>query len=306
MIKRNQWDHWIGWLAVASATFFLSACHNPKSEVIGSGSFEATEVLVSSEVNGRVLEWNIEEGSTIQQGEQVGLVDTTQLFLQREALLRSGKGVRANQPNIATQTKALEVKLEELQSNRDRTARLLKAGIATQKQLDDLDSGIAAVESQLSAARSTLSNQSSQITAQSSAIDIQVAQVDDLIERSKIAAPISGMVLANYIHRGELAGQGRPLFRVGNLETLFLRAYVQNDQLGTLHLGDEVKVQVDGENGEKRSYPGTISWISSQAEFTPKTVQTDDERSNLVYAIKVRVPNSDGTLRIGMYGEVVR
>lgn len=306
MIKRNQWDHWIGWLAVATATFFLSACHNQKSEVIGSGSFEATEVLVSSEVNGRVLEWNIEEGSTIQQGEQVGLVDTTQLFLQREALLRSGKGVRANQPNIATQTKALEVKLEELQSNRDRTARLLKAGIATQKQLDDLDSGIAAVESQLSAARSTLSNQSSQITAQSSAIDIQVAQVDDLIERSKIAAPISGMVLANYIHRGELAGQGRPLFRVGNLETLFLRAYVQNDQLGTLHLGDEVKVQVDGENGEKRSYPGTISWISSQAEFTPKTVQTDDERSNLVYAIKVRVPNSDGTLRIGMYGEVVR
>lgn len=296
----------MGWLAVATATFFLSACHNQKSEVIGSGSFEATEVLVSSEVNGRVLEWNIEEGSTIQQGEQVGLVDTTQLFLQREALLRSGKGVRANQPNIATQTKALEVKLEELQSNRDRTARLLKAGIATQKQLDDLDSGIAAVESQLSAARSTLSNQSSQITAQSSAIDIQVAQVDDLIERSKIAAPISGMVLANYIHRGELAGQGRPLFRVGNLETLFLRAYVQNDQLGTLRLGDEVKVQVDGENGEKRSYPGTISWISSQAEFTPKTVQTDDERSNLVYAIKVRVPNSDGTLRIGMYGEVVR
>ena len=296
----------MSWIAVATATLFLSACNNQKSEVIGSGSFEATEVLVSSEVNGRVLEWNIEEGSTIQQGEQVGLVDTTQLFLQREALLRSGKGVRANQPNIATQTKALEVKLEELQSNRDRTVRLLKAGIATQKQLDDLDSGIAAVESQLSAARSTLSNQSSQITAQSSAIDIQVAQVDDLIERSKIAAPISGTVLANYIHRGELAGQGRPLFRVGNLETLFLRAYVQNDQLGTLHLGDEVKVQVDGENGEKRSYPGTISWISSRAEFTPKTVQTDDERSNLVYAIKVRVPNSDGTLRIGMYGEVVR
>ena len=296
----------MGWLAVATAALFLSACHNQKSEVIGSGSFEATEVLVSSEVNGRVLEWKIEEGSTIQQGEQVGLVDTTQLFLQREVLLRSGKGVRANQPNIATQTKALEVKLEELQSNRDRTARLLKAGVATQKQLDDRDSGIAAVESQLSAARSTLSNQSSQITAQSSAIDIQVAQVDDLIERSKIAAPISGTVLANYIHRGELAGQGRPLFRVGNLETLFLRAYVQNDQLGTLHLGDEVKVQVDGENGEKRSYPGTISWISSRAEFTPKTVQTDDERSNLVYAIKVRVPNSDGTLRIGMYGEVVR
>lgn len=296
----------MGWLAVATAALFLSACHNQKSEVIGSGSFEATEVLVSSEVNGRVLEWKIEEGSTIQQGEQVGLVDTTQLFLQREALLRSGKGVRANQPNIATQTKALEVKLEELQSNRDRTARLLKAGVATQKQLDDLDSGIAAVESQLSAARSTLSNQSSQITAQSSAIDIQVAQVDDLIERSKIAAPISGTVLANYIHRGELAGQGRPLFRVGNLETLFLRAYVQNNRLGTLHLGDEVKVQVDGENGEKRSYPGKISWISSRAEFTPKTVQTDDERSNLVYAIKVRVPNSDGTLRIGMYGEVVR
>lgn len=303
MIKVNYWR--LG-VAVATIAFSLSACHNKQSEVIGSGSFEATEVLVSSEVNGRVLEWNIEEGNTIHQGDQVGLVDTTQLFLQREALLRSGKGVRANQPNISTQTRALEVQLSELQSNRDRTARLLKAGVATQKQLDDLNSAIVALESQISAARSTLSNQSSQITAQSSAIDIQVAQVDDLIERSKITAPISGTVLANYIHQGELAGSGRPLFRVGNLETLFLRAYVQNDQLATLQLGDEVKVQVDGGNGEKRSYSGTISWIASQSEFTPKTVQTDDERSNLVYAIKVRVPNTDGALRIGMYGEVLR
>lgn len=290
-------------LALIALAMLVVGCKGSDNGLIGSGSFEAAEVLVSSEANGRVLSWDIEEGSVLKAGQQVGLVDTIQLYLQKEALLRSGRGVRAASPNVTTQTKAIEVQLEDLKAQRSRTSRLVDAGAATQKQLDDIDTGIAALESQLAASRSTLSNSNAQISAQSSAIDVQVAQVDDLIARSVIRTPIDGTVTATYINMGELAGQGRPLFRVANLSDMYLRAYVQGDKLGKLKLGDTLQVHVDAVEGEKRQYDGVITWISSVAEFTPKTVQTEDERSNLVYAIKVKVTN-DGYLRIGMYGEV--
>lgn len=290
-------------LFIIALAILVAGCKSGNDGLVGSGSFEATEVLVSSEANGRVLAWDIEEGSVLKAGQQVGLIDTTQLYLQKEALLRSGKGVRAARPNVTTQTKAIEVQLEDLRAQKVRTARLLEAGVATRKQLDDIETGIAALESQLAASRSTLSNSNAQISAQSSAIDVQVSQVDDLIARSVVRSPIDGTVTATYINRGELAGQGRPLFRVANLSEMYLRAYVQGDKLGKLKLGDTLEVQVDGAEGEKRLYDGVITWISNVAEFTPKTVQTEDERSNLVYAIKVKVAN-DGYLRIGMYGEV--
>lgn len=290
-------------LFIIALAILVAGCKSVNDGLVGSGSFEATEVLVSSEANGRVLAWDIEEGSVLKAGQQVGLIDTTQLYLQKEALLRSGKGVRAARPNVTTQTKAIEVQLEDLRAQKARTARLLEAGVATRKQLDDIETGIAALESQLAASRSTLSNSNAQISAQSSAIDVQVDQVDDLIARSVVRSPIDGTVTATYINRGELAGQGRPLFRVANLSEMYLRAYVQGDKLGKLKLGDTLEVQVDGAEGEKRLYDGVITWISNVAEFTPKTVQTEDERSNLVYAIKVKVAN-DGYLRIGMYGEV--
>lgn len=293
-------------LAISIAVFTLSfaGCKSSNNRVIGSGSFEATEVLVSSEVNGKVLQWDIEEGKEFAEGMQIGVVDTLQLHLQKESLLRSGKGVRANRPNIETQTRALEVQLSNMMADKARVERLLKSGASTQKELDELNTGIDALKSQIAASRSTLSNQSSQITAQSSAIDIQVAQVEDLINRSIIRTPIAGTITANYIHKGELAGEGRPLFKIADLSNLYLRAYVQNDQLARLKIGDEVKVEVDGADGEKPLYTGTVTWISSKSEFTPKTVQTEDERSNLVYAVKVKVPN-DGGLRIGMYGQIV-
>ena len=290
-------------LALIALVMLVVGCKGSDDALIGSGSFEATEVLVSSEASGKVLAWDIEEGSVLKEGQQVGLIDTIQLYLQKEALLRSGRGVRAASPNVTTQTKALEVQLEDLRTQRERTARLLEAGAATQKQLDDIETGIAALQSQLAASRSTLSNSNAQISAQSSAIDVQVAQVEDLIARSVIRTPIDGTVTATYIYKGELAGQGRPLFRVANLSDMYLRAYVQGERLTKLKLGDTVTVYVDSEEGKQRQYEGVITWISSVAEFTPKTVQTEDERSNLVYAIKVKVPN-DGYLRIGMYGEV--
>lgn len=281
----------------------LTGCGNSGGDVYGTGSFEATEILVSSEVNGTMQEWTVEEGMTMNEGTIVGLVDTTQLYLKKEALKRSAKGVTAARPNISTQTASLEAQLSNLKVQRDRIRRLLDAEVATQKELDDIETGIRVVESQLAAARSTLGNSSAQITAQSSAVDVQIAQVQDMIDRSVIKAPMTGTVTANYIHKGELTGAGRPLFRIADLSEMILRAYISTEELSSLKIGDTVTIQVDGKD-EKKQYQGTLQWISAKSEFTPKTVQTEEERSNLVYAVKVKVKNDD-YLKIGMYGEIV-
>lgn len=282
----------------------LSSCNSDQGDVLGSGSFEATEILVSSEVDGKVLEWELEEGTTLEEGDHVGLIDTTQLYLQKEALLRSGEGVAASRPDVNRQTAALEVQLEDLKKQKTRVEKLLAAGAATQKELDDINTGIASIQSQLEATRSTLGKSSAQISAQGSSIDIQVAQIEDLISRSVIKSPINGTILANYTRKGELTGAGQPLFRIADLEYMYLRAYIPSGELNRIKLGQTVKVAIDEVDGEKKEYEGTVTWISSKSEFTPKTVQTEDERANLVYAIKVKVQN-DGYIRIGMYGEVI-
>ncbi len=282
----------------------LSGCGTEDDTRLGTGNFEAEEILVSSETSGKVLEWTLSEGDTIAQGEAVGLIDTTQLFLQKQALLRSGRAVTSGRPSVETQTAALETKLNDLEAQRRRVEKLVAGGAATQKQLDDILTGIALTKDQIAATRSTLTKSNAQITAQSSGIDIQVAQVEDLIKRSVITSPISGTVLGTYTKAGELTGQGAPLFRVADLSEMTLRAYLTGEALSSIKLGDTVPVRVDNGDGF-RDYEGKVTWISSESEFTPKTVQTKDERTNLVYAVKIRVPN-DGYLRIGMYGEVLR
>lgn len=282
----------------------LSSCQNNHSDVLGSGSFEATEVLVSSEVSGKVLEWNLEEGSTLKEGDYVGVIDTTQLYLQKEVLVRSGKGVTAIRPDVQRQTAALEVQLNDLKNQRNRVEKLVLAGAATQKELDDIKTGIAALQSQIEATRSTLNKSGAQISAQSSSMDVQIAQIEDLIKRSIIHSPIEGTIIANYVRAGELTGTGRPLFRIADLKHVFLRAYIPTSKLSNIKLGDTVKVRVDDVEGQAKEYEGRVTWISSKSEFTPKTVQTEDERANLVYAVKISVEN-DGYIRIGMYGEVI-
>lgn len=289
---------------LAALIGLLTACNGRGSDVLGTGNFEATEVLVGSEVSGLLQEWRVEEGMTIEANTMVGLVDTTQLYLQKESLRRSGRSVTAARPDVSAQTSAIEAQLSNLRVERDRVQRLLSADVATRKELDEIETAIRVAEGQLDATRSSLNSSNAQITAQSSAVDIQVAQVEDMIARSIIKSPISGTVTANYVQQGELTGAGRPLFRVADLSEMTLRAYVSAEHLAALKLGDTVTVRVDGD-GTKAEYQGTLGWISSKSEFTPKTVQTEDERSNLVYAVKVRVPN-DGHLRIGMYGEIVR
>lgn len=290
-------------LTTLSIPFLLFSCNNGSEEYDATGSFEATEIIVSSQANGRILALNVNEGEQLQTDQVVGQIDSTQLYLQKMSLLSNARGIRAQQPDISKQTAALQDQIKTLEREKARVERLIAANAANQKQLDDIEAQIDVLLSQLSAQTSTLRKSSENISAQSSTLEIQVAQLDDQLEKTQITSPISGTVLIRYAETGELATVGTPLFKIADTGTLFLRAYVTNDQMAQIKLNDEVTVRVDDGEGNMKTYKGTISWISDKSEFTPKTIQTKNERANLVYAVKIAVPN-DGYLKIGMYGEV--
>ena len=293
----------IATLPLLSLSFLLFSCSNGSEEYDATGSFEATEIIVSSQANGRILALHVNEGEQLQSGQIVGRIDSTQLYLQKMSLLSNAKGVRAQQPDISKQTSAIQDQIKTLKREKARVERLIAANAANQKQLDDIESQLEVLQSQLSAQTSILQKNSQHISAQSSTIDIQVAQLDDQLVKTRITSPITGTVLNRYAETGELATMGTPLFKIADTGTLFLRAYVTNDQLALIKLNDEVTVRVDDGEGGMRSYKGEISWISDKSEFTPKTIQTKNERANLVYALRIAVHN-DGFLKIGMYGEV--
>ena len=288
---------------MALSSLFLLSCSNGDEDYDATGSFEATEVIVSSQATGRVLELNVNEGEQLQAGQVVGRIDSTQLYLQKMSLLANAKGIRAQQPDIRKQTAAIQEQIKTLEREKVRVERLIAANAGNRKQLDDIESQMEVLRSQLSAQTSTLRKSSENISAQSSTLDIRVAQLDDQLEKTRISSPISGTVLNRYVEVGELATMGTPLFKIADIRTLFLRAYVTNDQLARIRLNDEVTVRIDDGEGGMRSYNGRVSWISDKSEFTPKTIRTKNERANLVYALKIAVLN-DGYLKIGMYGEV--
>ncbi|MDI9605450.1 MAG: HlyD family efflux transporter periplasmic adaptor subunit [Bacteroidota bacterium] len=291
-------------LAIVTLTAIaLSSCGAGETAFDATGSFEATEIIVSSQANGLILELNAEEGRQLQEGELVGFIDSTQLHLQKLSLLSSAIGVKAQQPNIRKQTAAIQEQINTLERERERVERLIESNAANQKQLDDIVAQLEVLRSELDAHQTVLRQSSAQVTAQSSTLEIQIAQLEDQLEKTKVRAPITGTVLNKYAEAGELAAMGTPLFKIADTERMFLRAYVTNDQLAKVKLGDTVTVRVDDGEGGARTYSGRISWISDKSEFTPKTIQTKNERANLVYAMKVSVPN-DGYLKIGMYGEV--
>ena len=295
--------HLLTTLPLLSLSFLLFSCSNGSEEYDATGSFEATEIIVSSQANGRILALNVNEGEQLQKEQIVGRIDSTQLYLQKMSLLSNAKGVRAQQPDISKQTSAIQDQIKTLKREKARVERLIAANAANRKQLDDIESQLEVLQSQLSAQTSILQKNSQHISAQSSTIDIQVAQLDDQLEKTRITSPITGTVLNRYAEKGELATMGTPLFKIADTGTLFLRAYVTNDQLALIKLNDEVTVRVDDGEGGMRSYKGEINWISDKSEFTPKTIQTKNERANLVYALRIAVHN-DGFLKIGMYGEV--
>jgi len=279
------------------------SCGKKRGNFDASGSFEATEVLVSPQVAGQILKLNVEKGQSLKANEEVGYIDTVQLYLKKQQLLASMKAVDSRSYNISLQIASLKQQIEKQQTELARFKNLLKSNAATQKQVDDIQSSIDVLQRQLAAQTESLQNNNKSLSAESLGIQAQLEQVDDMIRKSFIISPIDGIVLDKYAEMGEMAGQGRVLFKIADMDRIFLRAYITADQLNQLKLNQEVSVFADFGRKEMRQYPGTIVWISDKAEFTPRTVLTKDERANLVYAIRVAVKN-DGFLKIGMYGEL--
>jgi len=287
----------------ASIIFLAVSCKNGNKNFDASGIFEATEVIVSSEANGKLLQFNVVEGQRVTAGEKLGYIDTTQLHLSKLQLLQSAKSVDSRQLNIAKQIAAIQEQIASQQREKERTERLIAANAANTKQLDDINTNIAILQRQLAAQQESLESNNRSISEQSSSVEIQVAQIEDQIAKSNIVSPITGTVLVKYAEQGEFTSMGKPLFKVADVENMLLRAYITSGQLTQLKIGQKVKVFADYENKGKREYEGIITWISDKSEFTPKTIQTRDERANLVYAIKIAVRN-DGLIKIGMYGDV--
>ena len=291
----------IGLLATI-VSIFLVSCSNSDGDVDASGTFETTEIIVSTESMGKIMQLNVEEGQQLNFNQRVGYIDTTQLYLKKLQLVASKKALQSRRPDIQKQIAALEQQIETAKTERKRVENLVKAEASTTKQLDDANAQIKVLEKQLEATKSSLENTSNSILGDNEALQIQIEQIEDQLQKCYITSPISGVVLTKYAEQGELATPGKALFKIGDVTNMILRAYVTSDQLTQIALGQKVKVYADyGE--DIKEYERVVSWISSKSEFTPKTIQTRDERANLVYAVKINIKN-DGLLKIGMYGNV--
>jgi HlyD family secretion protein len=281
----------------------FSACTSDDNIYDASGTFEAVETIVAAEATGTIQQLNIEEGQTLKKGEVVGNIDSTQLFLKRKQLQAQIRATLSKKPNVSAQLAALLEELQQAEREQRRIANLLKADAATQKQLDDATTQTIIVKRKIAAQESALGITTSSITEETLPLQVQIEQLDDQLAKCRIVNAVNGTVITKYAEAYETAVAGKPLYKIADLSSLVLRAYITGDQLPKIKLGQKVTTIVDAEDGKFKEYPGTIQWISDKAEFTPKTIQTKDERANLVYAIKILVKN-DGLLKIGMYGEV--
>ena len=281
----------------------MTACRKGNKAYDASGVFESTEVTVAAEGNGRIMSLGIQEGDQLEAGAVVGCIDTVQLYLSKVQLEASRRAVGSGRLNISRQIAALESQIVKQRQELDRFTKLEQAGASNRKQVEDIQAQLDILERQLAAQKESLQNANSNVSGQADAIEAQIAQLEDRIRKCVITSPVSGTVLAKYSEAGELAVQGRALFKVADLENIRLRAYITADQLTNIKLGQAVKVYADQGTSGRKEYAGTLVWISDKAEFTPKTIQTRDERANLVYAVKIAVKN-DGLIKLGMYGEV--
>lgn len=290
-------------IAYIAAAMLTISC-GTEAEFDAQGTFEATEIVVSSEATGRILNFDIEEGMAIGTGQTVGTIDSVQLHLQRKQLLAQQSALLSSRPDVKKQAAALREQIAKQNSELSRVENMLRDGAATQKQKDDIEAQIIVLERQLDATLSTLDKNTTTINNNSAAMEAQIDALDDLITKCRIVSPASGTVLVKYAEAGELATIGKPLMKIAALDNICLRAYFTSNQLSKVNLGDEVKVIADFGGEERYDYAGRVAWISAESEFTPKNIQTKDSRANLVYAVKIAVKN-DGRLKIGLAGEVI-
>ena len=278
-------------------------CGNGNGKFDASGTFESEEVIVSSEAMGKLVMLNVEEGMQLKQNQLVGVVDTLQLYLKKKQLEATIKAVLSKQPDIAAQLAIIEEQIKTASTEKRRIENLINSNAAATKILDDIDAQLELLDRQYQATKSNLSITKQGLQNETYPLLAQIEQIEDQINKSKIKNPVDGTVLTRYAKQNEITTNAKALYKIADLSTMTLRAYINGDQLGGIKLGQKVKVFVDKGNEEQKEMNGEIYWVSSKAEFTPKTIQSKDERANLVYAIKVRV-NNDGYLKIGMYGEV--
>ena len=281
----------------------LNSCDDKGLSHDASGSFEAVETIISAEANGKILQLRIEEGQELNVGQVIGHIDSTQIYARKLQLLQSKKAILSGRPQASVQTDALKKELANAVLDRDRTENLVKGGVATQKQLDDANAKVITLRARINAQESSLQTTTSSLNEQAATVDAQLAEINDQLKKCTITNPLKGTVLSKYAEQYEMTATGRPLYKIADLSNIILRAYITNDLLSQVKLDQEVKVFTDDGKGGFRETDGIVTWINDKAEFTPKTIQTKNERANLVYAIKVKVRN-DGFYKIGMYGEM--
>ncbi len=280
------------------ATLGLISCNKNNEKAEGYGNFEATEITVSSETNGKIEFLNLEEGDILELQTQVGLVDTLQLYFTKQQLIASKSTVSSKSANVLSQKNVLVEQLKTVHMEKNRIHNMFAENAATKRQVDEIDGKVKVIEAQIK----SVGTQNEPIISDLKSIAVQIEKINDQIRKSKITNPIKGTVLTKYAEPNEITAFGKPLYKIADISEMTLRVFVSETQLPLLKIGQEVSVKIDGLK-EMKSYKGTISWIASQAEFTPKIIQTKEERVNLVYAVKVKVKN-DGSLKIGMPAEM--
>lgn len=285
------------------AAIISVACDNKEKGNFASGTFEATEITVSAEQTGKLLRLDITEGDRVEAGTQVGLIDTVQLYLKARQVGATKIVYESQKPEAHKQVAATTQQIKKAREDVNRYEQLVREGAANRKLLDDARSQLQVLQRQLEAQTSALNTSTKSLNAQMGTADVERLQIADQLLKCHIHAPITGIVLEKYAEAGEFATTGKPLFKVADIDHMYLRAYITTAQLKQVRIGQTAKVFADYGNGDRKEYRGTVTWISSKSEFTPKTILTDDERADLVYAMKVAVKN-DGYIKIGMYGSV--
>jgi HlyD family secretion protein len=288
---------------LAVVALMMTACGNNEKEYDATGTFEATETTVFAEQSGALLSFDVNEGDMMEAAREVGLIDTTQTWLKIQQMDATKAVYHSQKPDMERQIAATRQQLAKAQQDEQRYRELVADGAAPSKMLDDATSQVKVLQKQLDAQISSLNIQLSTLNSQLSTAEIQKAQLQDMLRKCHIMTPTKGTILEKYVERGEFVSVGKPLFKIADTESMKLRAYVTSAQLQNLKIGQKVKIFANYGDGQRKEYAGTISWISSRSEFTPKTILTDDERADLVYAVKVAIKN-DGFVKIGMYGEV--
>ncbi|WP_405291322.1 HlyD family secretion protein [Algibacter sp. Ld11] len=276
----------------------LFSCGNDNGKADGYGNFEATEVIISAENTGKLMQFDLNEGNKLEKGQWIGYIDTIPLSLKRDQLIVSKAVISSKSKGVLSQIAVLNSRLKTAKTNKTRAENLLKENAGTLKQLDDVTGEIDVIRNQIR----SVEIQNAPVVNELKSIDIQLKQIDDQILKSKILNPINGTVLTKYAEPNEITAFGKPLYKIANLNTMELRVYVSETQLDNLRIGQEVTIKIDDAEVMK-SYKGTMSWIADEAEFTPKIIQTKEERVALVYAVKIKV-NNDGGLKIGMPAEL--